>query len=934
MVVPYRKPKVFISATSRDLKSFRKVVADWAAESGYDVVVQDEFPVMSDYQTIVQMLREKLDPCDAVIHLAGFFYGFEPTIHPDGEARRSYTQLEYELGKEHKRQVFRFIAAEGYAADRSLAQIEQELLTEIPGFTAAQFAEQSVLQREHRERLMHGSEPYSPTSRTTGNELYYVFSNHAELRDFLKSIEIKSTLLKPNNLPSVGSLFKGRDDFLEQLRSVLLDKPTHIAAVTAKQTIHGLGGVGKTRVAVEYAKRYSHEYTALLFITGDSSSNLHSNLANLCGAMVLNLPEQAAREQEVQVAAAIRWLREHAGWFLIVDNVDTPEAATAAEELLQKLDTGHVVITSRLSQWGHAVQELALDVLSESAAVEMLLERTAGKRKPSLSDAADTLALAKDLGCLPLALEQAGAFIVEDGCSFADYRKLWKAHDDEVLNWHDQRTMKYPRSVATTWQTSFDKLGDNGRSLLRILCWLAPEPIPLTMLEKLPTGEGEMGINISKARRDLARYSLAKWSDGTNTAIVVHRLVQEITEYRLPQDEKLPWLKRSLQMVNQFCVSDPFDVRSWKDVYVLARPHLFAITATADQANIADPTNQLMNKLATYLYKRSEWDEAESLMRRALAIDEANFGKDDPNVAIHLNNLAQLLQTTNRLAEAEQMMRRVLTIYEASSDEWDSYVAVALNSLAHLLAYTGRLVEAEPMYRRSLAIDEVIYGPDHPNVAKRLNNLSSLLWTTERLAEAEPLMRRALAINEASFRFDHPNVATNLNNLAKLLQYTNRLTEAERMYRRALDIDEASYGPNNPDVARDLGSLAGLLRATNRLAEAEPLMRRALAIDEQSYGTEHPKVATDLNNLARLLQATNRFAEAEPLMRRALVIFIMFQLQTGHQHPHQDAAIENYKQLLSDMGLDPEAIEAKLDSVNEEARRAVAPSARAESGPV
>ncbi|HEY1932577.1 MAG TPA: tetratricopeptide repeat protein, partial [Acetobacteraceae bacterium] len=106
---------------------------------------------------------------------------------------------------------------------------------------------------------------------------------------------------------------------------------------------------------------------------------------------------------------------------------------------------------------------------------------------------------------------------------------------------------------------------------------------------------------------------------------------------------------------------------------------------------------------------------------------------------------------------------------------------------------------------------------------------------------------------------------------------------------------------DHPDVARDLSNLAQLLQATNRLGEAEPLMCRALAIDEASLGEDHPDVAIDLNNLARLLQATNRLGEAEPLMRRALAIFLAFQRDTGHTHPHRDVVIANYRRLLAAM---------------------------------
>jgi tetratricopeptide (TPR) repeat protein len=159
-------------------------------------------------------------------------------------------------------------------------------------------------------------------------------------------------------------------------------------------------------------------------------------------------------------------------------------------------------------------------------------------------------------------------------------------------------------------------------------------------------------------------------------------------------------------------------------------------------------------------------------MRRALAITEASYGPDHPNVATSLNNLAGLLRATNRLAEAEPMYRRALAITEASYGPDHPDVAIRLNNLALLLKATNRLAEAEPMYRRALAIDEACYGPDHPNVAIDLNNLALLLQTTNRLAEAEPLMRRHVEIF-LSFTVrtghQHPHLNDACNNYAALL---------------------------------------------------------------------------------------------------------------------------------------------------------------------
>jgi tetratricopeptide (TPR) repeat protein len=224
--------------------------------------------------------------------------------------------------------------------------------------------------------------------------------------------------------------------------------------------------------------------------------------------------------------------------------------------------------------------------------------------------------------------------------------------------------------------------------------------------------------------------------------------------------------------------------------------------------------------------------EAEPLYRRALAIDEASYGPDHPNVAIRLNNLAELLRAANRLSEAE------------------------------------------PLYRRALAIDEASYGPDHPDVAIDLNNLAALLRDTNRLSEAEPLFRRALVISEASYGRDHPNVATGLNNLAALLRATNRLSEAEPLFRRALAIAEASYGPDHPRVAMGLNNLAELLRATNRLSEAEPLYRRALAIlarVTRTTGHQHPNLEVARSNYVRALGEFGRTkAEIETALKSVL----------------------------------------------------------------
>jgi tetratricopeptide (TPR) repeat protein len=823
-------PHLFVSATSVGLREYREETGKVLIHKKILPVSQEYFE--TDYRAIREMLKKTISKCDGVICLIGPYYGFEPVDRPDGEHRRSYTQLEFFMARELGKPVYRFLAGE------------------CPEFAAV------ALEPADKEQLQQDF--ISQVTQT--DTIHYSFRDKAELRDLILRIAVPhhDPQRQPRNLPypSLGPLFKGRDPFLDDLRHTL-QQPAHCPIA-----IHGLGGVGKTRLAVEYALRHAGDYTALLFVTADSPESLHRNLAALCGPLVLNLAEWEVADETVRETAVRRWLQEQPGWLLILDNVDTTEAAGAVEELLDELHRGAVLITTRLSDWSCGVTTREVDVLSPEAAAEFLLERTAPRRRLTPDDPAEVRGLAHNLDCLALALEQAGAFISQKRCSLADYRDRWRQHDRAVHDWYDERLMKYPRSVATTWDTTMEQLGEDATALLRILSWLAPEPLPRTLL---PT------LDLQDALAELAGYSLVRLSDDGDFFRVL-RLVQEVTRERMSAEDKNDTLRMVLDLLHNAAPAEPDDVRTWP-VWDLLRPHVAVATDHADGCGIAEPTSGLMNDLAVLLNSKALHVEAEPIMCRVLAIDEASYGADHPEVATDLNNLAQLFKATNRLGEAE------------------------------------------PLMRRALAIDEASYGADHPEVATDLNNLAQMLQATNRLGEAEPLMRRALAIDEASYGVDHLKVAIRLNNLAHLLKATNRLGEAEPLMRRALAIDKASYGADHPNVARDLNNLAQLFKATNRLGEAEPLMRRALAIDEASYGTDHPNVARDLNNLAQLLQDTNRLAEAEPLMRRALAILVSFTQETGYQHPHLGAVYENYRELQRLGGLGEEEIELRLKKV-------------------
>jgi tetratricopeptide (TPR) repeat protein len=927
--------RVFLSAVTSEFGAARDAVANDLQARDLQLRVQRSFRQEPGADTLLRLLHDYIRDCSAVVCVIGTRSGACPSpaaaadfahLLPPGITQASYTQWEFFFARAHKRRLSLYIAAADYRPDRDAPSGDD-------------FSElQAAFIRHIKAAGLH----------------YVPFSNRDQLRaEVLKEPWPEEPRAKPIILPyaSLGSLFKGREVFLRRLRQSLTRADGGGTTAIVSKALYGMGGIGKTRAAAEYAWAYAEDYSALLFVIAETPEALRRNLAGLAGPLLL--PQRDAPEEEVRLRAVLDWLKTNPPWLLILDNVDTQQALAATEEVLKQLAGGHVLITSRLANLPADVEPLELDLLDIRDAGDFLLERTARRRRAAADDEAMAGDLAVDLGRLALALEHAGAYIVRHTASFAQYRGLWRGNRDKVISWSDPSITHYPRAIAVTWQTSVAQLTDPARHLLERLAWLAPEPVPEFLLDvAIPQAEGQ---DLNEAVADLAAYSLAT-RDIDNPRFLVHRLVQDVTRRSLDAAASRQRITEALGWVNAAFDGDPADVRAWSRLDPLA-PHAQSVTQWADGEEIAEPTARLMNQLGQLFFTKSLHTQAEGLFLRALAVDEASFGSLHPLVGIRLDNLATLLRTTNRLAEAEPLHRRALAIHEASFGPNHPAVAICLKNLAQLLQATNRLGDAEPfyrralaintanfgpnhpkvagclndlagllqdtnrfpeaerLYRRALAIDEMNFGLDHPEIAAGLNNLAGLLRDTNRLTEAEPLMRKALAIDEASFGPGHPRVAICLNNLAGLLQTANRLAEAEPLYRRAIAIDETSFGPDHPTVATCLSNLAELLRVTNRLSQAEPLMRRALTITEASFGQNHPTVAIDLNNLATLLRATNRLAEAEPLMRRVLAILVEFERKTGYPHPHRDDALGNYAGLLAAMGKSKTEINAALAGV-------------------
>jgi hypothetical protein len=262
---------------------------------------------------------------------------------------------------------------------------------------------------------------------------YTAFSNRDQLRaEVLKEPWPEKPRAKPIVLPyaSLGSLFRGREAFLRRLRESLTRGVGGTTVIVSK-ALYGLGGIGKTRAAVEYAWAYRGDYTALLFAQADSPEDLRRNLASLAGP--LQLPEREAAEDEVRLEAVLAWLGANPGWLLILDNIDATPALAEADRLIGRLADGHVILTSRLDRFARQVEPLEIDVLSLDAASSFLLEATDARRRKAADDDARAHELAEELGRLGLALEQAAATIEKLRCGFRRYLELWRGNRERVV---------------------------------------------------------------------------------------------------------------------------------------------------------------------------------------------------------------------------------------------------------------------------------------------------------------------------------------------------------------------------------------------------------------------------------------------------------------------------------------------------------------------
>jgi len=687
--------------------------------------------------------------------------------------------------------------------------------------------------------------------------------------------------------------FIGREDQLVAIEAALW--PADRLETAEPVALIGMAGVGKSVLACQFGWRMRERYAGVWWLSGATRADIVEGLVSLGATMDPTLGEVQDRQEAARLALElIARLGSERRWLIIYDNVEGPEQIQG----LMPSGGAHVVITTRWSDWYGTARGLAVEVFPLVVAAKFLLARA------QREDSTGASLLANDLGCLPLALDHAGAYCRRTGISFETYRLMIAEQIKSA-----PKGVPYPTTVFATFNVAIAKASEAfapAEFFLGLVSYFGPDQIPLDLLsEKVLRDLGR--ADAVAALSDVSLLTIGSFEDGT-TALSLHRLVRQVVRSRLQasgQGSVAAALATAL--INQAFPSndDPSDVRNWPTCSKLLSHALAALEEAPEVGESAPATSSLLNQVGLYLFARRELSSVETMYRRALKIDEAACGKDDTTVARDLNNLSQVLHATNRLAEAEPLKRHVLAIDEKIFGHHHPNVAADLNNLGQLLYDMNQLADAEPLMQRALDIFQATNTPNNPALSVLLYNLGSIRVRTNRPEQGEGMLERALAIDEEIFGSNHPNVARDLYGLAGVLIATHRWPEALSAMKKVSDIYRVCYGIEDPrtiaattyigvladaadgklqprlpaprawamdsslpDAAMELTAAAQMLFFTTRFSEAEPLIRGAIASNEAIYGRRHPSVAIGLENLASLLADLHRFDEAEAVIWR------------------------------------------------------------------
>lgn len=611
--------------------------------------------------------------------------------------------------------------------------------------------------------------------------------------------------------------------------------------------ISGLGGIGKTQTAVEYINRSLDRYSAVLWLQADLQVDLQ--FASLSALVEPILAEERSFSDRLQITH--QWLSNNDNWLLVFDNVGPPESITA---FLPRNPQGDVLITSRAGH-GHlemlGIREaVQLPGLSIDESLSFLVNRT-DRNQVSSDERKHVREIVEefhsdDYGVLPLALEQAAAYIRQSGDSFKDYIQEYRARRLDLLEDSAPQTGDYPDSVFTTWAINFSALDANSttrmsRMLLEHLSFLEADRIPLELISGIlsrqnepppgqEAGQSETSLfQVNRILEPLARYSLIR-IDRRDLTVSTHRLVQEVLRTVLDEEQETAIIRELLSTMNRVFPFIEFRLLPYAERLV---PHGMKVAEEAFDKDISCPdAGQMISRIAAFHSVTGDYNNAE-----------------------HFAELARQHVSLNPESARDVVVFQALTEVAAENGQFQKAVSLALAGLS----YEGTDSELVSIQRAFLfcALGKAYQGQ-------------------HRYAEARDSYLKAKQRFEQLDLTSIRTYATCLNNLATVHEEFGELSAAESLLREALRLKIADHGMLHPETARVMGNLAACLGQQKEMdpnrdcSEALELTLKAFRITADVVPESHPFFFHALENKAVVNLNCGKTRDAREILERAI----------------------------------------------------------------
>ncbi|GAA3369512.1 hypothetical protein GCM10020367_12520 [Streptomyces sannanensis] len=688
------------------------------------------------------------------------------------------------------------------------------------------------------------------------------------------------------NAPPRNPGFTGRSVVLERMRdqlgggmAVVLPQP---------QTLYGLGGVGKTQVALEYVHRFMADYDLVWWISSEQTDDVVAGLAELAA----RLGAQGGEDMAAASQEAIDMLRRGvptSRWLLVFDNADDPEQLKRF--FPQGGSGGHILVTSRNQTWSQFGDALPVDVFLREESIEHLQRRAAGLTKED----ADQVATA--VGDLPLAVEQAAAWIAETATPVTAYLEQLSRQATGVLSLN--QPAGYPEPVAATWNVSIERLKQRSPAAVRLLqlcAFFAPEPISANllyskeMIDALKPYDATLQEKLVLGRviREIGRFALAK-VDQVGNSIQVHRLVQAVIRAQLTEQEQ----KDARHAVHRILAGarpdadEPIDNPETWPRFATIWPHL-----NSSEARLcSEPeTRRLMIDRVRYLWKRGDFNAAFTLGNELYDVWREQLGEDDLQFLYLRFHLSNILRSRGRYVEARELDEETLERQRAVLGASHPHTYMTTSALAMDLGALGRYSRAMELATEAHEGFRQIFDESHPRTLAAANNLALNLRMVGQYARAREIDQDVYDRRTEVLGPEHPYTLSSAQSLARDLREVGRYEDSVTLLSRTYDIYKEQLGRSFPGTLAAAKSLAVSLRRAGNLEDAKRLTLATRNRYRAKYTSANPDtLACDLNMAADLFAA----GDAPGAREAAQEVVDQYMKVPGERHPYTLAARSN-----------------------------------------